>query len=119
MPLKFFGIVFSIIFFLGCKKDVPKYSLQYEVRKRAGNQSAFSIQFTDPSQATVSTGTVDTVLWQSALYTEVEDGVKYRIEVLVEKGNPSFDILVRKENSIIAKKEIRKSQQEYIIEGEM
>jgi len=38
---------------------------------------------------------------------------------LVEKGNPSFDILVRKENSIIAKKEIRKSQQEYIIEGEM
>jgi len=74
MPINFFGIVIGLVFMAGCKKEIQPHSLQYEIRFYSGNQSTFRIKHLDPSKATVSTGIVDTIIWQSILYKTVEEG---------------------------------------------
>ncbi len=119
--------VIILIFLLGCKKDVPTHSLQYEVRNYdansvgdyKGDRAIFSIHYLDPSSATVSTGRVDTVIWQSALYSEVEEGTPLRIWLEVESGKPNLDIVIRKDNSVVAREEVRSTRKDYILEDEM
>lgn len=97
-----------------CQKEVETYSLQYKVLEKSGNKADYSLHYLSPSQSTISTGIIDTSVWYSELFLEVEKDANLRLEVKSDYV-PKLDIIILKNNTVFARHEIRNSSDDFFI----
>jgi hypothetical protein len=121
MQTKLLLILMVSIFLTGCKKE-ETYSMCYEVWAQSGNEANYSVKYIDNSTATVTTGVIDSAIWKSTLYQEVAKGFEARIEIVPESHlseRISLDVLILKNESVVAKLQIRNYASERVLSTRM
>ncbi|UTW64407.1 hypothetical protein KFE98_09775 [bacterium SCSIO 12741] len=106
----------GIFLLIACQKeDEELFTLQYQVLQTGGNRATFSLNYLDPSNATVSTGILGPSSWESTEYKNVKAGIPIRMELKVESGSPKLRMTVLKNGSLVAEQVVSSDNSQNLI----